>query len=161
MSHARPQPPHLQLLDDAAETTPATPAPARRDVAATPRDVRIYTIRQVADLLDVAVSDVLELIRRGLLRARRVASSAVVTGDALAAFMATPDAASRFPSFTVAQPVVLAEDDGTLAFATFSRELDDGRVVVSRPGLLGRYEEAFAPEQVQPVTCRLPTAAAR
>jgi hypothetical protein len=103
-------------------------------------------------------SDVLDLIRRGALRAKRVAASVVVSGDALADFMATHDAAARFPRFTEAQVVVDLDGDGDLAFGVFVAETADGDVVVSRPGFFGRYEEAFPPESVQPVTCRRPTA---
>jgi hypothetical protein len=160
-------------LDDAARdalATHATLLATPGDVATTPRttqatpttapsrDVRIHTIHQVADMLGVAVSDVLDLIRRGALKAKRVASSVVVSGDALADFMATHDAPARFRRFTEAQPVVLVDDEGDLAFGVFAGETADGRVVVSRAGFFGRYEEAFPPEQVQPVTCRVAAA---
>jgi excisionase family DNA binding protein len=120
--------------------------------------VRIHTIQQVADLLGVAVSDVLDLIRRGALRAKRVASNAVISGEALAEFMAVHDPAARFPRFTEGQRVVLVDEAGDLAFGTFAGEAEDGQVVVSRPGFFGPYERTFPPEQVQPVTCRRPTA---
>lgn len=137
------------------QTTPtpidsSLPSPA----AAPSREVRIHTAQQVADLLGVAVSDVLDVIRRGALRAKRVGSSVVVSGDALADFMATHDASSRFPRFAEAQTVVLVDDDDDLAFRRYAGEAADGRVVVTRAGLFGPYEEAFPPEQVQPVTCR-------
>lgn len=159
---------HLDLDDaDAPPSMRTTPRVSAADAVAkpttratpmtTPREVRIHTVQQVADMLGVAVSDVLELIRRGALRAKRVASSAVVSGDALADFMATHDAAARFSRFTEAQPVVLVDDGGDLAFDVFVAETADGQVVVSRPGFFGPYERAFAPEQVQPVTCRPPT----
>jgi excisionase family DNA binding protein len=132
------------------DSTPTAPGLA----SSTPREVRIHTIRQVADMLGVTVSDVLELIRRGALRARRVGANAVISGDALADFMATHDPAARFPRFTESQPVVLVDEEGQLAFGVFAGETTDGHVVVSRPGFLGPYERAFPPEQVQPVTCR-------
>lgn len=161
-------------LDDAPGDARRAPAatratPPTRSAAAAPtttrqapppspsRDVRIHTVHAVADLLGVAASDVLDLIRRGALRARRVASSVVVSGDALADFMATTDAAARFPRFAEASPVAVVDDDGTLGCGVFARETDDGQVVVSRAGLLGRYEQAFPPEQVQPLTARRPT----
>jgi len=139
------------------ESTTAVSRPVPLPMPSVTREVRIHTVHQVAEMLGVAVSDVLALIRRGALRAKRVGSNAVVSGEALADFMAQHDPGARFPRFTEAQPVVLAEEDGTLAFGLYERETEDGQVIVTRAGLFGRYEEALAPEQVQPVTCRVPT----
>lgn len=151
MSRSQPGHDHSDANSETLATHMATPT--------APREVRIHTIQQVAGMLGVTVADVLDLIRRGALRAKRVASSAVVSGDALADFMATHDAASRFPRFTEGQPVILVDDDGTLGSGLYAGEAAAGQVVVSRPGFLGRYEQTFAPEQVQPLTCRLPTPA--
>ena len=145
---------------EALATHMATPAATPAATHSAPREVRIHTIHQVAGMLGVTVADVLDLIRRGALRAKLVASSTVVSGDALADFMATCDAASRFPRFTEGQPVVLVDDDGQARLRPLRRR-DGGRPGrrLPLPASSAAYEQSFAPEQVQPLTCRLPTPA--
>lgn len=132
-------------------TSWSPPAPA-----APPADVRVMTVEEAADMLSVHPADVLDLVKRGLLPAKRIGARVIITAAALAAYVAKADPRASLPRYQAGDLVVILDGAGKVEVVRFVHEAEDGRVVVQRRGLLGSYAEAVDASQVQPFTCRMP-----
>jgi excisionase family DNA binding protein len=135
-----------------ADTSQARPGTATRDV-------RFYSADQVAEMLGVTRADVLALVKRGELAAKRIGANVFITADQLAMLMSRHDPRAALPRHMPGDIVVVMDRAGQLGFGRYVADCEDGRVLVRRAGFWGEYQEALAPEQVQPVTCRLPRTA--
>jgi len=118
--------------------------------------IRILSADQVANDLGLHRAEVVELMRRGDIPAKRIGSNLFTTSQQLAAFVAQADPRSVLPRYRAGDPVVVMDDDGDLFAGQYHAETKNGRVVVARTGFLGEHMEEFAPEQVQPLTARIP-----
>lgn len=130
--------------DDAGAESPAVRPP------------RVLSADQIADDLGLHRAEVVDLMRRGDLPAKRIGSQLFTTSDKLAAFVARADPRSALPRFRDDDPVVVLEDEGELVAGRFAGEAADGRVLVRIKGFLVDHTTAYAPEQVQPLTARIP-----
>jgi biotin operon repressor len=135
-----------------AQVSQARAAPERRDV-------RFCSADQIADMLGISRADVFGLVKRGELAAKRIGANVFITADQLAQLMSRSDPRAALPRHERDDIVVVMDNAGQLGFGRYVGEREDGRVVIRRSGFWGDYQEALAPEQVQPLTCRLPRTA--
>jgi len=134
--------------DDDDQPTRSAPPP--------PPDARILSADQIADELGLQRAEVVDLMRRGELPAKRIGSNLFTTSDKLAAYVARADHRSALPHYRPNDPVVALDEEGTLKPGRFAGDAPDGRVTVVHLGFWGDYEESYPPEQVQPFTARIP-----
>ena len=114
------------------------------------------SVEEVAGMLGVHRADVMALVSKGALPAKRVGSGTFITTANLAAFVARSDPASVFSRFTRGDLVVWMDEQGEHGIGRFVAEKPDGSVRVLRDGFWGSYETVFPATQVQPFTCRVP-----
>ena len=115
------------------------------------------SVEDVAAMLGVHRSEVMDLVRKGKLPARRVGSGTFITPANLAAFIAKADPATAFCRYEHGDPVVWMDEAGDHGIGRFVAEEPDGSVRVVRDGFWGAYETTFPATQVQPFTCRVPS----
>jgi hypothetical protein len=145
--------------NDPSATAARGASSSQADAALAPRVVRFYSADQVADMLSVSRADVLALVKSGELAAKRIGANVFITSGQLAQLMSRPDPRAALPRYMRDDLVVVMDNAGDLGFGRYVGESDGGRVVVRRVGFWGDYQQALAPEQVQPITCRLPRTA--
>jgi DNA-directed RNA polymerase subunit H (RpoH/RPB5) len=117
---------------------------------------QVLSADQIANDLGLQRAEVVELMRQGELPARRIGSELFTTSEKLVEFVARADPRDSLPRYRTNDPVVALNDDGDLIPGRYGGETEDGRILVVCTGLLWERKEAFAPEQVQPLTVRIP-----
>ncbi len=143
---------NTRTATDLTTVSDAGSAPAASAVDSRPP----LSVEQVAAMLGVHRSDVMELVSTGKLAAKRIGSATFITAANLAAFIAKADPVSAFQRFKSGDAVVWMDDQGQHGVGRFVAENTDGAIRMLRDGFWGTYEATFPATQVQALTCRVP-----
>jgi excisionase family DNA binding protein len=119
-------------------------------------DARVLAVDDIVSQLGLTRPEVMDLVRRGHLPAKRIGSRVFVTSAALAAYVAKGDHRATFARFERGQVVVVMDPDGSVGVGWFVEETAEGHVRVRRRGFLGAYDQLVYGSQVQAFTCRMP-----